>query len=73
MIDESIKIQKKDIKLDEGNLRVNIRDKNNILDLLLLSTGELKNKFKKERESSTSIVRMVKNNNSKFPNDFFFV
>jgi hypothetical protein len=54
-------------------MRVNIRNKNNILDLLLLSTGELKNKFKKERESSSSIHRMVKNNNNKFPEDFFFV
>lgn len=54
-------------------MKINLRDKNNILDLLLLSTTELKNKFKKERESSSSITRMVKKNNSKFPSDFFHV
>ena len=46
-----------------------IQKKNNkLLDLLLLSTGELKEKFKKESDTINFKAPRISN---KFPNDFF--
>lgn len=44
----------------------------NILDLILLSTGDLKQKFAQERQKSASITRQMKiRAGNKFPLDFF--
>ncbi|CAD8158374.1 unnamed protein product [Paramecium pentaurelia] len=72
--DNQVKQQQKNIKLE-----LEKHANNNILELLLLTTGELKKKFEDEhklrdsnsRQNSEERVRVKVRNSHKFPKDFF--